>query len=233
MKESLWVVMPAYNEEASVARVLDEWIPCLRSVAGSPFCFCALNDGSQDTTLAILKNLQGKYPELVIVDKKNSGHGQTCLAGYKEALGKQAQWIFQIDSDGQCDPAFFKRLWDARDTSTAVYGYRKKREDGFSRFLISRAVTLVTFFCTGIWVRDANVPYRLMRKDALAPYIDTIPPDFRLVNILLAALQKKHHAITWVDIVFRDRFGGSPSITTFSFFRHGLLLAKQLRKFKR
>ncbi len=231
MREILWAVMPVYNEEASVARVLDEWVPCLRAATGAPFRLCALNDGSRDGTLAILKNLQGQYPELMIVDKHNSGHGQTCAAGYKKALQNKAQWVFQLDSDGQCDPAFFKRLWDARDTSPAVYGYRKKREDGFSRFLISRAVTLVTFFCTGIWVRDANVPYRLMRSDTLAPYINRIPADFRLVNILLAALQKKHHGIAWVDIVFRDRFGGTPSLKAFSFFRHGILLARQLRQF--
>jgi glycosyltransferase involved in cell wall biosynthesis len=228
MTQPLWVVLPVYNEESCVEAVAREWIPVLRELSGD-FVLLALNDGSTDGTLSILERLQLDFSELRVLDKPNAGHGQSCIQGYRIALDAGAEWIFQIDSDGQCDPRFFGGIWRNRSSKPIQYGYRRSRDDGHFRSLVSRLVTLVTWIATGVWVRDANVPYRLMHRSRLESVLDAVPSDFHLANILLAVLQQRQFGIDWADIHFRQRMGGVPSARLGGFARHGLDLFRQLR----
>lgn len=227
MDSALWVVMPVYNEEECLGPVVEEWLPVLRQEVGR-FTLCILDDGSKDRTPAILDALAAKHPEIRAIHKPNSGHGQTCLTAYRLARDAGAQWVFQIDSDGQCDPAFFREVWRARQEAKVVYGYRRRRDDGLLRLLISRVVSVVTFLSTGIWVADANVPYRLAHRDAL-DVADEIAPDFHLANVMVAALHQERFGIRWVDIRFRCRRGGTPAVKTYSFAKQGWRLFRNLR----
>jgi dolichol-phosphate mannosyltransferase len=228
MTELLWVVLPAYNEEEALPKVLAEWVPVLRSLAPS-FKICALDDGSRDGTGAVLDAAGASTPELVVVHKANSGHGQSCVDGYRRGLAAGADWILQIDSDGQCDAAFFEAVWRARQAHPVIYGFRRWREDGRIRTLISRVLSATVWIATGTWVRDSNVPYRLMRADAVAPVVDQIPTDFHLANVLVSVLQQRRPGIHWVDIRFRERIGGVPSVKTIALVRHGVRLFRQFR----
>lgn len=227
MKAELWVVVPAYNERDAVSGVVREWAPVLRE-SGASFVLCVLNDGSRDDTLEVLEGLRSEVPELRIVDKPNSGHGQTCVEGYRLALAEGADWIFQIDSDGQCDPRHFPLLWGARDGADAIYGFRRVREDGAARYWVSRAVSFTAFLGFGVWVRDANVPYRLMSRRAVESLGDGVPSDFHLANVLVALIQERRYGIRWVDITFRQRSGGTPSVKALSFAGRGVQLFRQL-----
>lgn len=224
----VWVVMPVYNEEEAVPQVIKEWSETLLGL-GLKYTLCILNDGSKDSTMSKLRECEQNYPNIFIVDKKNTGHGQSCITGYKIALEKGAEWVFQIDSDGQCDPRYFKDFIPFTQAYKAIFGFRKTRDDGFQRFLISRVVSMFTFFATGVWVKDANVPYRLIHKDLMAAIVHKIPGDFHLANIFVSVLCQKNTPIKWVNIHFRDRAGGSPSVKTFSFAKHGMKLYRQLK----
>lgn len=219
--------MPVYNERESIKAVIEEWLFELKKF-NIEFTLCVLNDGSKDDTLSIIQSLKEK--EIFLIDKPNTGHGQSCILGYKTAIEHGAEWVFQIDSDGQCDPRFFKAMVEASDKHPVIFGYRKTRDDGFKRFIISRIVSIFAFFATGIWVKDANVPYRLMRADYLKNVVSQIPSDFHLANIFVSVLLRKQIRINWINIHFRDRTGGSPSVKTFTFAKHGFMLFKQLRK---
>ena len=193
------------------------------------FIFLALNDGSKDSTLAILNCIAGKEKNFRVIDKLNSGHGQTCLEGYRIALEEAAEWILQIDSDGQCDPVYFERFLNKASEEKIIYGWRKSRDEGWRRLWISRFVTLFAFVATGVWVKDANVPYRLMHRTTLENVVGLVPGDFHLVNILVAVLQEKYFGIYWVPIHFRKRMAGTASVKTYSFVKHGVKLFRQLR----
>lgn len=225
---SLWIVMPVYNEEESVTSVLNEWLPILRNTAPD-FTMLALNDGSKDKTGAILDQYALTCPELAVVHKPNSGHGQSCITGYRHALAAGADWVLQIDSDGQCDPAYFPEFWQAKEKAAVLYGYRRKRLDGFNRSIISRFVSLFAAAATGVWVRDANVPYRLMHKSILGSVLPHVSTSMHLANIQVSTLLAARKPIFWIPIVFRDRTGGSASVNTYSFIRHGITLYRQLR----
>ena len=228
MTGKLWVVMPAYNEEECVRHVSEEWLQTLKQNYPD-FIFLALNDGSKDSTLAILNSIAGKEKNFCVIDKLNSGHGQTCLEGYRIALKEAAEWILQIDSDGQCDPVYFESFLNKASEEKIIYGWRKSRDEGWRRLWISRFVTLFAFVATGVWVKDANVPYRLMHRTTLENVVGLVPGDFYLVNILVAVLQEKYFGIAWVPIHFRNRMAGTASVRTYSFVKHGVKLFRQLR----
>jgi glycosyltransferase involved in cell wall biosynthesis len=228
----LAIVMPVFNEEASLTKVVEEWLPHLQALQTS-FKFYILDDGSRDQTPRLLRDLQKKYASVIeTFSHANRGHGQTCIAGYRIAIGAGARWILQIDSDGQCDPRYLKAFWQERSQHPLVFGYRQKRDDGFLRFLISRVVAFVCWMGLGVWVKDPNVPYRLMTAGKVEAVISKIPPDFYLANILLSLLLQQQTKIYWIALRFRDRFGGSPSVKFRSFAQHGKKLFLHLLRIR-
>lgn len=227
--ELLYVVMPVYNEEASIGAVVEEWSGALAS-AGATFRFLILNDGSKDGTADALTRLSAANPAVEVVHKPNSGHGQTCIQGYREAVARGARWVFQIDSDGQCDPRYFAAAWEKRGGHDAVFGKRVDRDDGVARKMISWLCRIATHVATGVDVRDPNVPYRLMRGDVLAVAVQGFPTSFNLANILVAVLLQKGlgERMGFVEIGFRDRTGGEPSVKWMKFATEGWRLYSAL-----
>src|ERR1051326_3764601 len=192
----LAVVMPIYNEAANIAAVLQEWFSCLRIVCPN-FILFAIDDGSKDETAQVLSSLQNEFgQQLRIVNKPNSGHGLTCREGYELALSEGAEWILQIDSDGQCDPAFFNSFYTDRTECDCVFAYRRTRDDGWGRVMVSRCCQLLLWFMTGRNLIDPNVPYRLMRAGSLRKALRRVPSDFELQNVgLTFALNQQE--LTW------------------------------------
>ncbi|MEO8275034.1 MAG: glycosyltransferase family 2 protein [Thermoanaerobaculia bacterium] len=231
--ECLWLVMPVFNEEASIERVLAEWLPALREAVGVDLRVLAINDGSRDRTLEKLRAIERANPEVTVRDQANAGHGASCIAGYRLALSSGADWVLQIDSDGQCDPRYFAAFWEARRNAPVIFGYRVRRDDGWSRWAISRVVSLVSWLAAGIWVGDANVPYRLMRAAELSRAVEAMPADIQLANVLIALRLQRAPGIAWIPIRFRERHGGTPSIRAGSFAHQGRLLYRQLRAERR
>jgi dolichol-phosphate mannosyltransferase len=220
--ERLYVVMPIYNERASIGAVVREWKACL-DTAAPDHRILILNDGSKDDTAQVLADLAAATPGVEVINKPNSGHGRTCIQGYGEAIQRGARWVFQIDSDGQCDPQYFPAVWQERGRCAAVFGKRVDRDDGLARKVISWFCRLATHIATGVPVRDPNVPYRLMRSDALRAAIVDFPLDFGLANILVSVVLQKglRDKLGFVSIGFRDRTGGEPSVKWMKFVTEG------------
>ncbi len=227
--KNLWIIMPVYNEEEAITGVVNEWSKAL-SESNVNYTLCILNDGSRDNTLNLLQKLAVQHESIKVIDKANSGHGQTCLTGYRMAIEQNADWILQIDSDGQCDPVYVQHFLNATDNYKAIYGNREKRDDGLKRTIVSKFVTLFTFVATGRWVKDANVPYRLIHTDVMKHIVNSVPADFHLANIYVSVLSDKLTKIKWINIHFRDRVGGTASVKTFSFVKHGFKLFRQLKE---
>ena len=231
----LLVVMPVFNEQVAVSKVVREWFPTLEAATPN-FSLLALNDGSTDGTLAALHALRAELgPRLEILDRPNRGHGQSCLQGYRIALERGAPFVFQIDSDGQCDPQFFDAFWQRREHCDVLYGHRVRRDDGRARAVVSAVERAFLLLFFGVNCVDANVPYRLMRTRVLAPALARIPSTFRLGNIALAVLLRKDPPVRHgsVPIHFRARDGGEPTVRLTGFVPKALELYRQLRALRR
>lgn len=77
------------------------------------------------------------------------------------------------------------------------YGLRRDREDGLIRSFISGILASLLFLLSGRWLKDRNVPYRLMHRNALRGALREIPHNFGLVNVLLALIQSTNPGHEW------------------------------------
>jgi glycosyltransferase involved in cell wall biosynthesis len=232
MTPELMIVMPVFNEQASVRKVVLEWFHEVENWT-EDFVFMAINDGSTDGTAQILARLRDQLgPRFKTLEQKNTGHGQSCLVGYREACRRSIPFVFQIDSDGQCDPQYFFRFWRDREKFDVIYGHRMKREDGWRRVVASHVLRATLLLGASANCIDANVPYRLMRTADLAPILDRIPANFFLANIALAVALRRERG--WrhgsIPIRFRERYGGEPSVGLGKFGEKARELLKQLRQ---
>ena len=232
-KEVLYIVMPAYNEEANIEDVIRQWHPVAELIneEGNEAHLVIANDGSKDNTFAIMQQLQSKYQYLLPLDKVNSGHGATVLYLYRYAIGNGANYVFQTDSDGQTMPDEFWQMWEHRHEYDFQIGTRGGRQDGFSRIVVTKTLRLVVWLMFHVWVKDANTPFRLMRAERLNEIMKCIPEDFFLSNVAISAVAvKKKVKIGWYPITFRPRQGGVNSINLKRIFKIGVKSLGDFRK---
>lgn len=222
MSDTLFIVIPAYNEQDNIAQVVDDWYPVVEEI-GVDSKLVIIDDGSKDRTYSILESCAKTRPQMIALTKPNSGHGATVLYGYEYALSHGADYIFQTDSDGQTLPSEFAPFWHSRDKFDIIVGYRNKREDGFSRIVVTRILRLVVKLCFGVFVLDSNTPFRLMKSDKLRENLAYIPKDFFLSNVALTAIYKKRGMkLHFIPITFRPRQGGTNSINIPKIIKIGL-----------
>jgi len=228
----LAIVVPVFNEERCIENVLWEWQPTISQTEPN-YCFLLFDDGSTDRTLSLIESwaARQKPGTCRVFSRRNRGHGQTCLEGYRMACDLGVEWVLQIDSDGQCDPKFFAELWQKRSGCDVVYGRRAERQDGWKRILASMLVRVMVRISSGADCIDANVPYRLMRGKNLRSFVDSVPADFDLANIALAVqIRRAGLPEDSVPIIFRPRSGGEPSVPLSRFAGKAIELISQLRR---
>lgn len=208
MEETLYTVIPTYNEEANIRNVVAEWYPILEN-AGENSRLVVSDGGSKDKTLDILNELKKEFPKLVVIPKPGTDHGTKVILLYKYAIEKGADWIFQTDSDGQTLPSEFEEFWKLRKKYDIIMGNRKKRGDGAGRKLVENVLRVYLKLFFGVMVPDANAPFRLMKADIVNKYIDLMPSNFNLPNAILAACFSRYkEKVTYRVVTFQPRQGG-------------------------
>ena len=211
-RDSLYIVMPAYNEEGNIKSDVDAWYPILDGKADASRLVIA-DSGSTDSTHEILENLKQQYPQLEILADTGKQHGPKLIALYRYAAEAGADYIFQTDSDGQTDPAEFDAFWQLRKEYDAVLGYRNVRGDGKSRAFVEEVVCFLLRIYFGVKVPDANAPFRLMKASLVAKYIDRFEADYNLPNIMLTTFFAFYkEKLTFRTISFKPRQAGVNSI---------------------
>uniref|UniRef100_UPI0040575EB6 glycosyltransferase family 2 protein n=1 Tax=Acetatifactor sp. TaxID=1872090 RepID=UPI0040575EB6 len=206
--DKLYIVMPAYNEEANIVDVVKEWYPVLEGKDEKSRLVIA-DGGSKDNTLNILYDLQKEYPKLEVFSKPGTDHGTKLIFLYDYAIKQKADYIFQTDSDGQTNPEEFGQFWDLRNEYDAIMGNRSDREDGKSRVLVENVLRFVLWIFFGAKTPDANAPFRLMKSELVEKYIYRMPEDFNLPNAILAAcFSKFNEKVKYLYVSFRPRQGG-------------------------
>lgn len=220
--EKLYIIIPAYNEEETIGEVIREWYPIVAKL-GCCSRLVIVNDGSRDRTAAIVKEMQTDQPQLLLLTKENGGHGPAVRYGYEFAAKEGADFIFQTDSDGQTVAREFWRFWARRKEYDFIIGCRPRREDGFARVVVTRTLRLVVRACFGVWLRDVNTPFRLVRRETMEEALALIPEDFNLANVALSVIAAKKGArMLSIPITFRPRQGGVNSINIPKIVRMGI-----------
>ena len=232
--EKLYIIIPAYNEEENIKTLIKDWYPVIEKYNGNGESrLVIINDGSKDNTYEILKKYEKKKPLLKALTKENGGHGPTVLYGYRYALNNNADYIFQTDSDGQTVPEEFDYFWSCRKDYDAILGDRRNRQDGSSRKFVENTLRLILRLVFGIKVPDANAPFRLMKKEILKKYINRMPQDFNLPNVMLTTYFAYYkEKILFSKVTFRPRQGGKNSINVKKIIKIGCKALVDFRHLK-
>ena len=231
--DCLYIVMPAYNEEDTIADVIEQWYPIL--AYGSPDSRLIVADsGSLDHTHAIITELMKTHPQLEILSGTEKQHGPKLIALYNFAIARGADYVFQTDSDGQTAPPEFSAFWEIRHQYDGIFGNRTVRDDGKDRALVEKVVCLLLRLYFGVDIPDANAPFRLMNTAVLKKFIDFFAPDYNLPNIMLTTFFVYYRERTaFREISFKPRQGGVNSINVKKIFLIGFHALGDFKSFKK
>jgi len=211
--DSLYIVMPAYNEEGNIENTVKDWYRILEGKSEKSRLVIA-DYGSKDKTHEILLSMkQNGYPKLEILENKNQFHGPKLLDLYKYAIANNIDYIFQTDSDGQTNPNEFESFWNMRNEYSGIFGNRTVREDGKDRAFVENVVCFLLKFYFHVNVPDANAPFRLMKTEVVKKYIYKMPDDYNLPNIMMTTYFAYYkEKMTFKEISFKPRTAGVNSV---------------------
>lgn len=226
----LSVVMPAYNEEAVIRQaVAAVQAHVLRVIDGSELI--VVDDGSRDTTGAILDEIAAADPAVRVVHKPNGGHGPAIMTGLEAARG---DWCFLIDSDDQIPLESFTALWgEGQRGRDAVFGVRRVRHDARIRRVLTILIRGALGVLFGVSLYDANVPYKLVRREVWTAARRHIPDGTLAPSLFLAVFVKRsHYDLALVDVPHKDRETGTVSIRRWKLVKFCWRAFQQLLQFR-
>jgi dolichol-phosphate mannosyltransferase len=205
------IVMPAYNEEEIIELTVREWNEEVVSrIPGAELI--VVNDCSKDGTGKVLERLAREIPCLrPLTPEKNGGHGKALRYGFDHVT---QDWVFQTDSDRQHVPSDFWKLWEQREGNDFVLGVRSTRADGPVRVFITSVMRVANLVVWGVWIRDANCPFKLMRREAMEEVLIRIPRDSFIPMVMFSILcRKMKFRVREVLVKHLPRRGGEQSLS--------------------
>ncbi len=182
MPTTIYVCLPAYNEENNLSLLLDEFITLLEK-SSYPYKLILVNDGSTDRTGEIAQSYQTKLPLEILTHNPNKGLGEAIRTGFHHvvSLARDTDVIVYMDSDNTHDPIYIpsmvKKIEEGFDVVIASRYQPGSEERGvpFSRRLLSRVAGYVfRLFLPVKSVKDYTCGYRAYRvgliKQAIQKY---------------------------------------------------------------
>ncbi len=159
------VFFPAFNDEGSIARLVDEALEILPRITND-YEVIVVNDGSSDGTAAVLEEMVNKSPRLrVIHHQRNRGYGGALRSGFENAT---KDLVFYTDGDGQYDVREMTRLLPLMsDEVDIVNGYKIRRSDNRRRIVLGAIYKFLAKRMFGLPIRDVDCDFRLMRREAI------------------------------------------------------------------
>jgi glycosyltransferase involved in cell wall biosynthesis len=208
------VVIPAYNEEESIAKV----VKSINAVAIDSVQLQAVvvNDCSTDRTALIAEQLDCVLLDLPV----NLGIGGAVQTGFRYALEHDFDYAVQVDGDGQHPANEIYKLYEALINSNAnvAIGSRFIRKEGFQstgmrRMGINYLKNLIHLL-TGRSILDNTSGFRMLDRKALELVYEYYPDEYPEPESIILYL-KKGLEIVEVPVTMAERQGGVSSIRYF------------------
>jgi dolichol-phosphate mannosyltransferase len=230
--ERALVVVPTYNERENIARLIDAVLgrdPRLEMLI--------VDDGSPDGTGGIVKAIMASNPRVHILERERKlGLGTAYIAGFRWALERGYDYVFEMDADFSHDPAHLPQFLDAIQNADLVLGSRYQHGKvtvvnwPIGRLMLSYFANVYARWVTGLPVWDATGGFKCFRRSVLEAidlgrvrsngYAFQIEMSFRA--------WKKNFRIVEVPIVFVDRTEGTSKMSK-SIVREAVWMVWRLR----
>jgi len=212
------VIIPTYNEKENIEAIV-------RKVFSleTAFDILIIEDNSPDGTASIVKNLQNKFTNLYIVERKGKlGLGTAYITGFKWALAHEYEYIFEMDADFSHNPEDLVRLYDACANKGGDMAIGSRYVSGVNvvnwpmgRVLMSYFASKYVRLVTGMNIHDATAGFKCYTRKVL----ETIKLD--KIRFKGYAFQIEMKFTTWkygfkiieVPIIFTDRTQGSSKMS--------------------
>ena len=203
------VIIPAYNEEGSVGKVIEE----LRTLLPQADIL-VVNDGSTDLTSEIAKSKGA----IVLNLPFNLGIGGAMQAGYQYAYEKGFDIAIQVDADGQHDPKEIPKLLHALDEKKVdmVIGSRFLGDSEFKSSLMRRIgisiFSRVISTIAGQKITDPTSGFRAANRKAIQLFASNYPQDYPEPEAVVL-LHQCRLKIGEIPVGMSKRYSGESSIT--------------------
>jgi dolichol-phosphate mannosyltransferase len=187
LRPALSIVLPAYNEEGNIERVVREAAAAVTPLVASHE-IVVVDDGSRDATADILARLTGEMGGglRVVRHPVNEGYGAALRNGFRATTG---ELVFYTDSDNQFDLRELAGILPLMTDVDAVLGFRIDRQDPWLRKAVSGGFNRLSSAAFGMSVRDLNCSFKLFRGDLIrALPIDST--DFFVDTELVARIHR-------------------------------------------
>lgn len=162
------IIIPTYNEIDNIEKMI-------RTIFGlyPAISLLIIEDGSPDGTSQVVNRLRSEFNNLSMIERKGKlGLGTAYITGFRWALEKNYEYVFEMDCDFSHDPKAIPDLLEAALENDLVIGSRyiggiRIINWPFRRLLLSYAASIYTRFVTGIPVFDTTGGFKCFRRSAL------------------------------------------------------------------
>jgi len=210
------IVVPTYNEYENVERLVGE-IHRFQPQVNILF----VDDSSPDGTSDLIKKIQRENSNIYLLERQGKmGLGSAYIAGFKFALEKGFEYIFEMDADFSHDPKEIPNFLEAIELNDLVLGSRYIKGVNvvnwpLKRLLLSYFANMYTRIITGISVRDSTGGFKCFRRKVLEDI------DFSNIKSNGYAFQieinfkawKKGFRLKEIPIIFIDRVFGQSKLS--------------------
>ena len=203
------------------------------------FHVLVIDDGSPDGTARLVKDLQPSFPGQLFIEERigKLGLGTAYIHGFKWAIARDYQYIFEMDADFSHNPLDLPRLYNAckNEGADLSLGSRYIKDGGVvnwpkNRIALSKGASFYTRMITWMPIKDPTAGFVCYKKEVL----ETINLDeIRFVGYAFQiemkfAAWKLGYKILEVPIIFQDRTSGVSKMNK-SIVKEGILGVLKLR----
>ncbi len=208
-QQKLSVVLPIYNEGASIGSLLDKLLDLARL---HHWEVIAVNDGSVDDTVSKIKTRVDNQFLRLIEHPYNRGYGAALKTGIRAAT---APLVATMDSDGQHDPQDLLKLLPLAETHNLVVGQRTGLlHSQLWRMPGKWLLNWLANYLTNQRIPDLNSGMRLFQTDIIKKYLHLCPNGFSFSTTSTLVFFNRGYAVTYVPITIQQRHRDSKSMVS-------------------
>ncbi|MEP7264832.1 MAG: polyprenol monophosphomannose synthase [Bacteroidota bacterium] len=213
------VIIPTYNEKENISKIIHA-VFALRM----PFHILIVDDSSMDGTAEIVNDLLNKFSGQLFMEQRagKMGLGTAYIHGFKWALQRQYQYIFEMDADFSHNPEDLINLYNACKLDGADVSIGSRYITGVNvvnwpmgRVMMSYFASMYVRIITGMKIRDTTAGFKCYTRKVL----ETI--DFNKIKFVGYAFQIEMKFASWklgfnvveVPIIFTDRSEGQSKMS--------------------
>ena len=223
MSDSL-IIIPTYNEKENIEKIIRKVFSLEKD-----FHILVIEDGSPDGTADIVKRLQKEFNDNLHIEERSGklGLGTAYIHGFKWALNKDYQFIFEMDADFSHNPDDLIRLYNACSSEGGEVAIGSRYVKGvnivnwpMSRLLMSFFASKYVKLITGMPIHDSTAGFKCYKREVL----ETI--NFNKIQFVGYAFQIEMKFKSWkygfnvveVPVIFTDRTEGTSKMSGGIFF---------------